>query len=183
MNFQVNDQVSLSAPHAGDADALVEWLSTGDVQKTTCEIPFPYLPANAQAFIDLTHARAQKFGRQMEWSIRSADGKLIGIIGLKGGPGFHQGKDEVGFWLARPYWGQGIMTQVLGGFIRVCFEIYFLQGLDARIFTDNKASIAVVQKCGFVLTPDPGSRIYKDGACRNVSRYALDRKNWNLQLS
>lgn len=175
MNFQVNDEMSLSAPHTGDGGALVEWLSTGDVQATTCEIPLPYLPANAQAFIDLTEARAHKYGRQMEWAIRLPDGKLIGIIGLKGGQAFHLGTDEVGFWLAKPYWGNGRMTQVLRGFIRICFDIYLLRRLEAVIFAGNKASIAVVEKGGFVPTAGQVSPIFKDGAYRTVVRYVLDR--------
>jgi ribosomal-protein-alanine N-acetyltransferase len=53
-------------------------------------------------------ARAtQQQGRPVHWAIRNATNHLIGGIGFDG---FQVGKShraEIGYWLAKPFWGQG----------------------------------------------------------------------------
>lgn len=149
MHFQVSDQISLSGPGEGDIAAIVEWLESGDVQKTTLEIPYPYTKEHATAFVEQAGFRSHRFGRLMDWAIRNEKGKLIGMISLKGTAGFFQGTDEIGFWLAKPYWGQGIMTETLLNFLTLAFDIFRLRRLEAVVYDFNQPSMRVLAKCGF----------------------------------
>lgn len=173
MNVQVTDEISLSAPGEGDLAAMVDWLKSGEIQKTTLEIPYPYQENDARRLIEAAGDRSQRFGRLMDWAIRNQDGTLIGMISLKGNPTFCQGIDEIGFWLAPPYWGKGIMTQVLTSFSRLAFDIFRLQRLEAIVFESNAPSVAVVTKCGFV----QGELIkcMKDNRSINAYRFILNR--------
>ncbi len=59
----------------------------------------------------------------------------------------HDGGLEVGYWLGREYWGQGIASAAL---------TQFLQHLQARplfahVAKHNVASVRVLQKCGFTI--------------------------------
>jgi RimJ/RimL family protein N-acetyltransferase len=54
---------------------------------------------------------------------------------------------EVGYWLGREYWGQGIATAALQEFLAV--EQH--RPLFAGVVDDNAGSIRVLEKCGFQL--------------------------------
>jgi RimJ/RimL family protein N-acetyltransferase len=58
------------------------------------------------------------------------------------------GKPEVGYWIGREYWGQGIATRALSEFLGVVKE----RPLYAAAAKDNVASIRVLEKCGFAIT-------------------------------
>ncbi len=72
-----------------------------------------------------------------------ADGQVAGSI--LSYPDF--GEMEVGYWLGKTYWGQGIATRALAGLLG---EIT-TRPLYARAAKDNIASIRVLQKCGFAI--------------------------------
>ena len=58
------------------------------------------------------------------------------------------GKHEVGYWIGKKYWGLGIATIALAEFL-------FLQNarpLYAHVAKHNKASLRVLEKCGFTIT-------------------------------
>ena len=47
---------------------------------------------------------------------------------------------EVGYWIARPYWGKGICTEALQMVINYCFKEHFNQILEhfSHIFTRER---------------------------------------------
>lgn len=59
---------------------------------------------------------------------------------------------EVGYWIARPYWGQGICTEALKLVIGHCFQEKGFNTLWGSYFPSNPASGRVMEKCGFVDT-------------------------------
>ena len=58
------------------------------------------------------------------------------------------GKPEVTYWIGREYWGMGIATRALSGFL----GDLKVRPLYARAAKDNKASIRVLEKCGFTIS-------------------------------
>lgn len=58
-----------------------------------------------------------------------------------------EGEAEVTYWLGREYWGKGIATQVLQMFL----EFERRRPIYGRAAKDNRASIRVLEKCGFRL--------------------------------
>ena len=59
---------------------------------------------------------------------------------------------EVGYWIARPYWGMGICTEALGLIINHCFNKKGFSTLWGTYFPSNPASGRVMEKCGFTDT-------------------------------
>ena len=59
---------------------------------------------------------------------------------------------EVGYWIARPYWGKGICSEALRMVIDYCFGEKGFSTLWGTHFPDNPASGRVMEKCGFVDT-------------------------------
>ena len=59
---------------------------------------------------------------------------------------------EVGYWIARPFWGKGICTEALQMVIDYCFSEKGFTTLWGDYFPSNPASGRVMEKCGFVDT-------------------------------
>ena len=59
---------------------------------------------------------------------------------------------EVGYWIAKPYWNQGICTEALQLVIDHCFQEKGFKMLWGTFFTSNPASGRVMEKCGFIDT-------------------------------
>jgi RimJ/RimL family protein N-acetyltransferase len=58
----------------------------------------------------------------------------------------HEGKREVGYWIGREYWGQGVASRALAAFLGHDLS----RPLFAGVYQDNTASIRVLEKCGFI---------------------------------
>jgi len=55
---------------------------------------------------------------------------------------------QIGYWIGRGYWGQGIATLALSRFLRAFTE----RPLFAVVAAHNLASRRVLEKCGFALS-------------------------------
>src|SRR4051794_27563576 len=173
MRIVVNDQVHLSEFRSTDKAALIEHLNDRDIYDRTLRIPFPYTDAAADEWLALVARITQQQGRPVQWATRSADDALIGGCGFDG---FEVGKShraEVGYWLAKPFWGRGIMTAVVQ---RVClhaFEEFGLAKITAHVFSHNPASARVLEKCGFVQEGLLRKHFLKDGKFIDARLFAL----------
>lgn len=89
---------------------------------------------------------------------------------------------EVGYWIARPYWGRGICTEALRLIVRYCFEEKGFSVLWGDYFPENPASGRVMEKCGFsdtgLTTMCPNLEV---GSDRPVRVMRLDRDNIKLK--
>jgi RimJ/RimL family protein N-acetyltransferase len=56
---------------------------------------------------------------------------------------------EVGYWLGRAYWGQGLMSRILPPFTHRCFARHRVDVLYASIRRDHAASVRVAERAGF----------------------------------
>lgn len=141
----------LRLPEASDAAAVACCVGDYDVAKTAATIPHPYAPEIAAGWIEFARAKAR---RGSAWSfvveLWTEDGLSLGVVG--GAGVFKRGKDadwEVGYNVAKPYWGRGIATEALLGLIDWAKAELDPPRLIAGYFEDNPASGRVLQKAGF----------------------------------
>jgi len=67
------------------------------------------------------------------------------------------GKQEVGYWVGKAFWGQGIATEAVSQFLRFCKT----RPLFAGVARQNLPSRRVLEKCGFrVLGAEPEEIMY-----------------------
>jgi RimJ/RimL family protein N-acetyltransferase len=59
----------------------------------------------------------------------------------------HDGGLEVGYWLGKEYWGQGIASAALTRFL----QHVTARPLSAHVAKHNVASLRVLRKCGFTI--------------------------------
>lgn len=115
------------------------------------------------------------------------EGKVIGSIGVErfDEERFPRLRDkkcrELGFVLARPYWGRGLMPEAVDAVVRWLFEE---NGLDAVLcghFLFNDRSARVQEKCGFEHL-DFGSVTTATGTHEDEMTI-LWREDWELKNS
>lgn len=77
------------------------------------------------------------------------DGVVVGYISSWE----QEGRRFVGYWLGREHWGRGLATRALAEFL----VLEPLRPLHAWVALHNRASIRVLEKCGFhrLLTEEP----------------------------
>ncbi|HOY22064.1 MAG TPA: GNAT family protein [Cellvibrio sp.] len=100
------------------------------------------------------------------------NGVLVGSISAIRGEFERQKSAEVGYWVAKPYWGKGIASEALAEFSKALFLNTDLVRLYASVFEGNTASAKVLEKCGFKLEAIFEKAIYKDGLFFNEYHYA-----------
>ena len=82
---------------------------------------------------------------------------------------------EVGYWLAKPLWGQGITTAIVQRVCQNAFEEFDLVKIIDHVVTHNPASARVLEKCGFVQEGLLRKHFLKDGQFIDVKLFALLR--------
>jgi ribosomal-protein-alanine N-acetyltransferase len=90
------------------------------------------------------------------WAVTEKDGgEVIGYCGLSSFPDVGgQPETEIGYRLARPFWGRGLATEAAGAVRDYAFGTLNLSRLIALIDARNTASIRVAEKTGFSYEKD-----------------------------
>ena len=138
------ERLTLRDPRAGDASRIEALASEWDVARMLGTMPYPYPENGAGSWIErMEQGRAAGDGYAF---IIEQQGRLFGVIGL----GVRDdGTVELGYWLGRPYWGQGFATEAAWATVGAFFEDTGAEGLACDNFVDNPASARVIRKCGF----------------------------------
>ena len=102
-------------------------------------MPYPCTEAAAREWIAMHTQPGAAFA-----VTRRVDVALLGMIGFAGLPEM----PGVGYWIGRPFWGQGYATEALRLVIGYARHLG-AKGLQAETFPDNPASARVLAKCGF----------------------------------
>ena len=106
-------------------------------------MPHPYTEDDGCAWIVRT-TDARERGEDYPFVIlRKSDGAHLG------GCGVHPARNaEFGYWLGRPFWGQGYATEAACRLLRFAFGELDTDVLRASWFHDNPASGRVLEKLG-----------------------------------
>jgi len=147
--IRVSQDIRLTAFREEDKPRLVEWLQDEIIHRLTSTMPYPYTEKNADEWIELTQQMEERYPCRPNWAIRNAEGQLIGGIGRVMHKGDTNHWDEIGYWLAAPYRGTGIMTEVVRAFCAHWFEHSPLVRMEANVYDINPASARVLEKAGF----------------------------------
>ncbi len=89
---------------------------------------------------------------------------------------------EMGFWLGKPYWGQGLMPEAVGEMLWHAFEDLGMDKIWVGYYDGNERSARVQKKCGFIYqwtTPDVDVPIMGETRVGHVS--LLTREEWEKE--
>jgi len=73
--------------------------------------------------------------------------RLVGIIGLKD-LDIAKKKGNLGYWIGERYWSKGIGTESVALVINFAFSVLGLEEVWAYVYSENKASIRVLERMG-----------------------------------
>lgn len=175
MKIQINDSYYISDITTSDKAAYLEHFKEKQIYDQTLAIPFPYSEADAEWWINhCIQDVAKQGGRTVNWAIRrSSDNFLIGGIGFIGFTIGENHKAELGYWLAKPYWNNGIMTDAVRKVIEFGFNEFGLIRITANVFHFNFGSARVLEKAGFQFEANLRRHYKKDGQIFDGKLYAV----------
>lgn len=109
-------------------------------------IPHPYTTEDAEKFIatQLETYPTQNFAIDNE-------GEIVGGIGINLMSDVYIMNVELGYWIAEPFWNNGIATIAVGLMTNYVFETFAINRIVAEVFDYNKASMRVLEKNGYYL--------------------------------
>lgn len=147
-------RLTLRRPEPADAERIHALANDWDVVRMTTRMPWPYTRQDADDFI--TRVRASRSDDAHTFVIEAQDGPA-GLIGFFTEEG--QRLPEIGYWLGRPYWGQGYATEAAEGALLWAAETWGRRGVRSGHFADNEASGRVLCKTGFLYTGEVISKM------------------------
>jgi RimJ/RimL family protein N-acetyltransferase len=173
MRIIVNDQIHLSDIRSSDQAAYLEHLQAKEIQDQTQRIPYPYTAADFREWMQIVEESTRQQGRPVHWAIRTVAEYLIGGLGFTDLQVGRSHRAEIGYWLAKPYWGRGIMTAVVRTACAYALAEWGLVKIVAHVLPTNAASARVLEKCGFAQEGYLRKHFVKDGALLDARLYAL----------
>lgn len=157
-----------------DIRSLVKFANNWNISKNmTDKFPFPYSEENAKTFIEY----ATKDNPVHIFAIE-IDGNAAGGIGIHLQDDIHRKNAELGYWLAEPYWGRGIISCAIKQIVDFGFKTYDITRIFARPFGTNIASQKVLEKNNFILEGKFEKVLIKNGELEDELIYAIRRENW-----
>ena len=130
-----------------DAPRVAELANDFDVVKMTGGMPYPYVLADAEKFID--RAASCDPAREVHFAVELLGEGPIGCIGFY--PHETPGP-ELGYWLGRSFWGRGIATEMLAAVMPWARDEWGRRCVIACHHHDNPASGSVLIRAGFLYT-------------------------------
>ena len=116
------------------------------------------------------------------WAVCEKDGDPIGNIHLDFDTPLreHDGECELGYWLGRPFWGQGLMTEAAQVLLSYAFDVLGVPAVWCGYYDGNDRSRRVQEKLGFVHRRTD-SVLCAGNEIKTVHRTYLIREMWEEQ--
>ena len=152
-----------------DADSLTQhannrkvWINLRDA------FPHPYTLHDARDFIRAIRSRSP----ETTFAI-AVDDEAVGSIGFVLHHDVERVSAEIGYWLAEPLWGRGIITEALVAVTEYAIQQHALTRIYAVPFAWNAASCRVLEKAGYRLEARLRRSAIKNGVITDQLQYAF----------
>lgn len=168
--LRISDEISLSPFVDADRPSLVQHLNvTDEFSRHMATMPHPYTDLHAEQWLTMISTRSLRVSHTRTWAVRQ-NGQLVGAIGFRD---MSVGeRAEVGYWIAKPLWGRGLMSGIVRALSDFAFSHYDLRRIYAGAFTINPASCRVLEKAGFTREGVRRQHFFRNGEAFDVALYA-----------
>lgn len=154
-----------------DLTSLVKYANNWNIARfMTDKFPHPYTEENGRSFIAFAN-----HDNPIHIFAIDVNGEAVGGIGVHPQDDILRTNAELGYWLAEPFWGQGIISAAIPRMVQFAFETYPIKRVFARPFGTNLASQRVLEKNGFVLEARLEKILVKAGEELDELHYAIRR--------
>jgi RimJ/RimL family protein N-acetyltransferase len=140
--------------------------------------PHPYTMEDARSWIKMVKENKKDpiFAIEIE-------GEACGGIGLHGGQDVYRFNAEIGYWLSEQYWGKGIVSEAVRIVIRYGFDHYPWTRIYAGVFSNNPASMKVLEKAGFLREAIFKKSVKKRGSYLDEHVYSILKDDWKKRAA
>lgn len=157
------DRLQLRPLELSDAAQITALIGDLEVARWLTVVPHPYSIDDAVTYIR-EHSPEWRFGIEV-------DGVIAGNISMT---------NELGYWLGKPYWGRGYMTEAASAVV----NHWFRDGggdLKSGYFIENVKSRAILEGLGF-----QNSHILQDtslatGETKALQKMELTAVDWHVR--
>lgn len=154
-----------------DVDSLVKYANNKNIAVNLTDMfPYPYTRQDAEKFIAYATSDTPNHLFAIE-----IDHKAVGSIGIHPQNDIHRLNAELGYWLAEPFWGKGIITSAIRQVVNYTFDNTDVERIFARPFGTNIASQKVLEKNNFRLEARFEKILIKNGELKDELIYAIRR--------
>jgi ribosomal-protein-alanine N-acetyltransferase len=183
------DRLVIEVPSEADALSLFELVGGEDRDEVTAGLIWDG-PDEIQETIEyIREVRSKPFrDGGFHWAIHDKTGELtrspgtaIGMISAR--PSEQPGRGDVGYWLGKPYWGQGVMSEALTAVLDFSFYDLDHVKMEAEIFTNNDRSMRLVEGLGMQREGTLRSSRFKRGQWVDCHIYGILREEWRARRS
>lgn len=140
------ERLVLRPPLPEDAPHITERIGLREVAWNLARAPYPYAHSDAEAWIERVPRGWDDDTAYVLLITHRADG-VIGCVSLSLKP---MDVWEIGYWLGKPWWGKGYVTEAATAMMEWAENTMDLRQFASGHFTDNPASGRVLKKLGFV---------------------------------
>ncbi|HEY9098395.1 MAG TPA: GNAT family protein [Thiobacillus sp.] len=142
-----------------DADRFADLANNENVSRYLIyTFPYPYKKQDAAWWIKSGSKTNNSVAKAIEYR-----GELVGTVGITPQTGWKGHTAEIGYWVGEEYWGKGIATEALNIMSDLVFSTMKYKKLFAPVLDPNKASMRVLEKCGYSLEGVFKHEVYKGG--------------------
>ena len=140
-------------------------------------IPHPYTIDDYRQFLRRIRSPKRRAHNVVFAIVDKSAGKVIGAVGVHGIDETKR-STEIGYWLAKPYWGKGIVVEALNRIVEYLFRERKLLRVFAHVWHPNAKSARVLEKAGFTHEGRLRRDIKRNGRWMDVLLFGLLREEW-----
>jgi RimJ/RimL family protein N-acetyltransferase len=155
-----------------DLDNLVRYANNKSISDNLADaFPYPYTRDFGKDFIE----RVGKDDPCRIFAI-SMEEEAIGSIGIFPDADIHRKNAAIAYWIAEPFWGQGITLKAIRLILNYGFDELKLNRIYAKPFGSNANSHRVLEKAGFRLEATLPNVVLKNGKFLDERIYGVNAR-------
>jgi len=155
-----------------DIESLAKYANNKNLTPfLTNRFPVPYTENDAKNFIEIALKESPMFKYAID-----INGEAVGGIEFYPQTDVLCKNIEIGYWIGEPFWGKGIMTEVVKQIIPIGFERFDVTRIYAKVFEGNIGSQKVLENAGFTLEARFENIIYKYDSFQDELIYGVRRQ-------
>ena len=171
------ERLQLRPWRESDAEALYRWASDPQVGPIAGWAPHASVEESRRIIRTLFSAP------ETYAVVPKGSDEPIGCVGILFDSGMHTAalqadEAEIGFWIAVPYWGRGLIPEAVERLLRHCFDTLRLAAVWCGYYEGNERSRRVGEKCGFSYHHTEHDKLSPLGDRRTEHFTRLTRDAW-----
>ncbi len=176
------DRLIIRAMETHDLDALFVIMSDPEVVNQTAALELQTDVSETKVLLDSIMQGYSKKNTP-DWVMLAIADKQNHMMGFCCYFGYTPtfARAEIGYTLARAYWGNGYATEAAKAFVACCFNTMNLNRLEATVYPENIGSCKVLEKIGMHYEGLMRQHVMRNSQFRDRNLYALLRGEEEIQ--